>query len=97
MKDERATSRHTLPRRRSGDAGGHVAAATFKARCLELMDRVRETGAEYVVTKHGTPVAKLVPYKHVKTGSLFGSMKGTVLEYKRPLDPPDDEYDSNRR
>jgi len=27
-----------------------VAAAEFKATCLELLDRVRETGAEYVVT-----------------------------------------------
>jgi hypothetical protein len=26
----------------------HIAAAEFKARCLELMDRVRETGVEYV-------------------------------------------------
>jgi len=34
-----------------------VAAADFKATCLELMDRVRETGVEYVVTKHGKPVA----------------------------------------
>ena len=42
-------------------AAGTVAAAEFKATCLELMDRVRETGIEYVVTKHGKPVAKLVP------------------------------------
>jgi prevent-host-death family protein len=97
MANQRTTSRRARPSRRSGDAGGHIAAATFKTRCLELMDRVRETGAEYVVTKHGTPVAKLVPYKHAKTGSPFGSMKDTVLEYKRPLDPTDDEYDINRR
>nr|MBA2260046.1 type II toxin-antitoxin system Phd/YefM family antitoxin [Acidobacteriota bacterium] len=49
-----------MPRRASTSGGGRVAAAEFKARCLELMDHVRETGAEYVVTKHGTPVARLV-------------------------------------
>ena len=57
------------------------------------MDRVRETGAEYVVTKHGVPVAKLVPYTPTRTTSFFGSMKGTVLKYERPFDPIDGEYD----
>jgi prevent-host-death family protein len=70
-----------------------IAAAGFKARCLELMDRVRETGVEYVVTKHGKPVAKLVPYTDRQQKALFGSMKGSLLKYDRPLDPLDDEWD----
>jgi prevent-host-death family protein len=77
-------------------AAGEVAAAEFKARCLELMDRVRETGAEYVITKHGVPVAKLVPVAEPRPDRFFGSMKGTVLEYERPLDPLDDDYEVNR-
>lgn len=73
-----------------------MSAAEFKATCLELMDRVRETGVEYVVTKHGRPVAKLVPYDEPARKTLFGSMRGTVLKYERPLDPIDGEYDINR-
>ena len=73
-----------------------VAAADFKATCLELMDRVRETGVEYVVTKHGKPVAKLVPYVAPKKRKVFGSMKGTVLKYERPFDPIDAEWDINK-
>lgn len=38
-----------------------IAASEFKARCLRLLDAVAETGVEYVVTKHGRPVAKVVP------------------------------------
>ncbi len=60
------------------------------------MDRVRQTGVEYVVTKHGKPVAKLVPYTDSDKKPLFGSMKGTVLQYHRPLDPIDADYDINR-
>ena len=75
---------------------GTVAAAEFKATCLELMDRVRETGIEYVVTKHGKPVAKLVPYVESTPRKGFGSMKGTVLKYDRPFDPIDGEYDIDR-
>ena len=73
-----------------------VAAAAFKARCLELMDRVRETGAEYIVTKHGTPVAKLVPYRAPRKQVFFGSMKGTLLKYERPFDAIDGEYEIDR-
>ena len=76
--------------------GTTLAAAEFKATCLELMDRVRETGVEYVVTKHGTPVAKLVPYVDPKPRRGFGSMKGTVLKYDRPFDPIDGEWDIDR-
>ena len=75
---------------------GQLSAAEFKATCLELMDRVRATGVEYVVTKHGKPVAKLVPYTDPERKPLFGSMKGTVLTYERPLDPIDADYDINR-
>lgn len=74
----------------------HVPAAAFKARCLELMDRVRESGAEFVVTKHGRPVARLVPYEDSGAKSLFGSMKGTVLKFDRPLDPIEADYDLDR-
>jgi prevent-host-death family protein len=78
---------------KKASAPSRVSAADFKATCLELMDRVRETGAEFVVTKHGRPVAKLVPYRGSDRTALFGSMKGTVLQYDRPFDPIDGDYD----
>lgn len=73
-----------------------VAAAEFKTTCLELMDRVRESGAEYVVTKHGRPVAMLVPYDRAARPALFGALKGTVLKYDRPFDPVEGDYDIDR-
>ncbi len=70
-----------------------VGAAEFKARCLELIEKVRETRAEYVVTKHGTPVAKLVPCDARPRKTRFiGSMRGTVLKYERPFDPIPGEW-----
>ncbi len=38
-----------------------IPAGEFKAKCLKLMDQVRESGKEIVITKRGKPVAKLVP------------------------------------
>jgi prevent-host-death family protein len=82
--------------RRDSAGPPSLPAAEFKTRCLELMDRVRETGVEYVVTKHGRPVAKLVPYVTPLRRSLSGALKGTVLAYERPFDPIDGEYDIER-
>jgi prevent-host-death family protein len=79
--------------RRSGAATPTIAAAEFKAKCLELMDGVRESGVEYIVTKHGRPVAKLVPFTGAVRQPLFGSMAGTVLEFERPFDPIDGDWD----
>jgi prevent-host-death family protein len=78
------------------DAAPHVPAAEFKATCLDLMDKVNTTGAEYVITKHGKPVAKLVPVRTPKTQGILGSMKGTVLKYDRPFDPIPGEWDINK-
>lgn len=38
-----------------------MAAGSFKARCLAVMDEVRAKRETVVITKHGRPVAKLVP------------------------------------
>lgn len=37
-----------------------IPAGEFKAKCLALLDEVAETGAEFIVTKRGRPVAKVV-------------------------------------
>ena len=64
-----------------------VGSAEFKARCLELVDHVREARAEYVVTRHGRPVARLVPVPRDAASSIFGCLDGSVLDYDRPFDP----------
>jgi len=54
-----------------------IPAAVFKAECLRLMDEVARTGQPVVITKHGRPVAQLVPVP-ATPGSLFGYMRNTV-------------------
>lgn len=66
-----------------------IAAGEFKARCLKLMDEVQERGVEFVITKYGKPVAKLVPVDGEIPDS-FGCMRGTV-EYRADIVGPDHE------
>jgi prevent-host-death family protein len=51
-----------------------VPATRFKAKCLELMDRVAEGRETYVITKRGRPVAKLVPADAPRKTTVFGCM-----------------------
>lgn len=55
-----------------------VAATEFKARCLELMDRVAERRETYIITKRGKPVAKLVPADPPRPKDIFGCMVGQM-------------------
>ena len=66
-----------------------IGSAEFKARCLELVDRVKESRAEYVVTRHGKPVAKLVPVDAVDAMqvSLIGALPKSVQRYDDPFAP----------
>jgi len=50
-------------------------AGKFKAHCLSVMDDVNATGEPVVITKRGTPVAKIVPVISKKQ-DLFGFMAG---------------------
>lgn len=65
-----------------------IPAGKFKALCLKIMDDINQNHQEITITKHGRPVAKLVPITApATTPSLFGCLKGSVLKYERPLDP----------
>lgn len=52
-------------------------AGKFKAQCLGVMDKVLQTGEPVLITKHGKPVAKLVPPDD-SVDDIFGFMTGKV-------------------
>jgi prevent-host-death family protein len=52
-----------------------IPAAKFKEQCLSLIDRIGPDGV--LITKHGKPVAKLVPVL-TNGGKLIGSLKGKL-------------------
>jgi prevent-host-death family protein len=68
-----------------------IPAAVFKAECLKLMDEVARTGRPVVITKHGKPVAQLMPIP-AESRSLFGYMKNTVRIKGDVVAPIDEEW-----
>lgn len=49
-----------------------IAASRFKEKCLAIIDEVGEDGI--VITKHGKPVAKLIPIR-AESAELIGVLK----------------------
>ena len=60
-----------------------IRASDFKATCLALLDEVADTRAEFVVTKYGRPVARLVPVE-----------SATSLHSSVTFPDPDDDLSS---
>ena len=52
-----------------------VAAAKFKEQCLSILDRLDPQGI--VITKHGRPVARVLPIEHA-SAELIGSLRGRI-------------------
>ncbi|MEY4615045.1 MAG: hypothetical protein RJB66_5 [Pseudomonadota bacterium] len=71
-------------------------AGQFKAKCLQIMDELQETHEEVTVTKHGKPVAKLVPYSIDSDASrpIFGFMKGSMSIHGDIVKSLEDRWDA---
>ena len=52
-----------------------IAAGTFKAKCLAIMDEVQARHEAVLITKNGKPVARLVPVEE-EVDSIFGFYSG---------------------
>ena len=56
-----------------------VAISEFKAKCLAILERVEKTKEPIRITRHGKPVADIVPtVPTVDRAALFGSMRNSI-------------------
>jgi prevent-host-death family protein len=68
-----------------------VPAATFKAKCLALLDEVAATGVPLVVTKRGRPVARIEPIE----ADAPKSLRGSVLRERDIVSPIEDDWSAD--
>ena len=63
-----------------------IKASEFKSKCLQLMDEVAASGGEIVVTKHGRPVSRVIPYRE-KSKLVFGENRGLFQIHADIVEP----------
>ena len=72
-----------------------IPAGKFKATCLKLMDEVNRTGEEVVITKHGRPVAKLVPVDAGVARRPFGLLSDQTVIYGDIIEPSGEQWEAD--
>ena len=76
-----------------------VPISVFKAKCLALLEEVRRTRKPIRITRHGKPVAEVVPSEPVMDRAKWlESIKGTVTILGDIVSPANDpeEWEVNR-
>ncbi|MBI1919937.1 MAG: type II toxin-antitoxin system Phd/YefM family antitoxin [Geobacter sp.] len=63
-----------------------VSKSQFKPHSLEYFRKIEQTGEELVITDHGKPVLKVVPYV-ADPEECFRGLRNTILKYEAPLEP----------
>jgi prevent-host-death family protein len=58
----------------------------LKSEILQLLRKVEKTGMKIVITDHGRPVSKIVPYREDPSQALQ-ALRGSVLKFTDPTEP----------
>lgn len=63
-----------------------ISKSRFKAHALEFFRQVERTGQPIIITDHGSPVLKLVPYRE-DPATAQRLLRDTVVKYVAPTEP----------
>ncbi|MFA7347361.1 MAG: type II toxin-antitoxin system prevent-host-death family antitoxin [Desulfurivibrionaceae bacterium] len=63
-----------------------VSKSQFKPHSLEYFRKIEQTGEELIITDHGRPVLKVVPFVE-DLEECFRGLRNTVLKYDASLEP----------
>ncbi len=63
-----------------------VAKSKFKPHALQYFREVERTGKALIITDHGKPVLKIVPYSE-KPSEVLKMLRNSVIKYENPTEP----------
>jgi len=70
-----------------------ISKSEFKAKALEILRGVEETGQSVLVTDRGKPTVEIRPYRsHMRTAKEI--LKGSVLTFENPVEPTDERWEA---
>jgi prevent-host-death family protein len=72
----------------------YIPAGEFKSKCLKLMEEVNARHTSFTITKHGKPIAKLIPFQE-NPKSIIGTMKGSVIILGDIIDSTHEKWEAD--
>lgn len=63
-----------------------VSKLQFTLRALEYFRQVEQSGEALIITDHGRPVLKVIPYS-AEPSEVLNALRNSVRKYDRPMDP----------
>jgi prevent-host-death family protein len=70
-----------------------ISKSALKARMLEYLRRVEETGEELIVTDNNVPVVRILPIRTLRPATdVFGDVRGRVVYREDILAPTTTEW-----
>lgn len=67
-----------------------VSKSKFKPHALEYFRKIEETGEAIIITDHGNPVLKVMPYSE-EPSEILKVLRGSVLKFQKPTEPVGEE------
>lgn len=71
-----------------------VSTSELKAHCARVVKDVAKRRTPVVITRHGRPVAKLVPVEEAQAPSLFGFARGGITIHGDIIEPLDVKWEA---
>ncbi len=73
-----------------------MSVSSFKAKCLQVLERTRKHGTEVVITRRGKPIARLVPVEAAaQPDSILGLLRGTGRTMGDIVTSTEEEWGAN--
>lgn len=70
-----------------------ISKSKLKPRLLEILREVERSRKELVITDHGRPVLKILPYSP-KPSETLKTLRGSVVKYTDPTEPVDSSWNA---
>ena len=70
-----------------------ISKSALKPNLLEILRRIEKTGKELVITDHGRPVLKIIPFTQSDSVADLGELRNSVLKYEDPLEPVEESWE----
>ena len=70
-----------------------ISKSKLKPRLLEILREVERSRKELVITDHGRPVLKILPYAP-KPSEVLKALRGSVVEFTDPTEPIESSWNA---